>query len=183
VPNLLSAYRLLAFPVILYMIITGNRELFFILLCVNLITDIADGLIARTFNLQTEFGAKLDSYADMGTYMLAIAGMVVIEQPFVSEHMIPLSIVISSYLIPVIASLVRFRKTPHLHLYSAKATAYVQGIFFLLYFIYGYLPWYFYFMVILSCLSYLEELIIILYIPEMRSNVKGIWHMRKEKNS
>jgi cardiolipin synthase (CMP-forming) len=175
VPNILSAYRLLASPVILYMILTGNRELFFVLLCINLVTDIADGLIARAFNLQTEFGAKLDSYADIGTYILGITGMIVIEHDFVSEHLMPLSIVVGMYIIPILASLLRFKKTPHLHLYSSKITAYIQGIFFLIYFIDGYVAWYFNLMILISCFSYVEELIIVLYIPAMRSNMKGVW--------
>ncbi|WP_371412031.1 CDP-alcohol phosphatidyltransferase family protein [Sphingobacterium sp. HMA12] len=33
-------------------------------------------LIARLFKLQTEFGAKLDSVADIGTYLMAFMGMI-----------------------------------------------------------------------------------------------------------
>jgi len=61
VPNFLSFYRLLTFPLVLYFIYTGEENLFAIFLCVNLVTDILDGLIARMFNLKTKFGAKLDS--------------------------------------------------------------------------------------------------------------------------
>jgi len=36
IPNLLSMYRLLVFPVILYMALTGKEEIFTILLCISL---------------------------------------------------------------------------------------------------------------------------------------------------
>src|SRR3546814_12982871 len=73
VPNALSAYRILALPFIIHSIVTGDKQLFITLLSVNLITDILDGLIARVFRLQTELGAKLDSLADIGTYLMALS--------------------------------------------------------------------------------------------------------------
>lgn len=85
-PNALSAYRILALPFIIYAIISGNKNLFIILLSINLITDILDGLIARAFKLQAELGARLDSLADIGTYIMAFVGMIVLEQDFVSTY-------------------------------------------------------------------------------------------------
>lgn len=180
VPNMLSAYRILVFPVILWLIVNGERDLFFIMLCVNLVTDIADGLIARTFKLETEFGAKLDSWADVGTYILAFTGMMVIEHVFVWEHRFFFGSVIGLWVMQQIISFVRFGKSPHLHLYSSKVTGYIQGIFMLSYFTYGYVAWYFYFMAAFSCAAYLEEIIILLRIPVLRSNVKGIYFILKE---
>src|SRR5674476_587142 len=76
VPNLLSFYRILSFPVVLYFALTNRESVYFILLIINLITDVLDGFIARKFNLQTEFGARLDSFADIGMYVLAFVGVV-----------------------------------------------------------------------------------------------------------
>ncbi len=63
IPNLLSFYRLLAFPLILWFIISGKERLFAIFLIINLVTDFLDGLIARLFKQETDLGAKLDSFA------------------------------------------------------------------------------------------------------------------------
>jgi cardiolipin synthase (CMP-forming) len=76
VPNILSFYRIITFPFILYFILTGRENLFAIFIIINLVTDVLDGLIARAFNLETEFGARLDSMADNFTYVLAILGLV-----------------------------------------------------------------------------------------------------------
>jgi cardiolipin synthase len=181
VPNGLSAYRIAVFPLMLYFIFSGHRELFFLFLCINLVTDIADGFIARRFKLVTEFGARLDSVADLGTYILAFTGMIVLEQAFVKIHLPEFTLIIGLHVLEVLVSLVRFRSTPHLHLYSAKITGYLQGIFILSYFGYGYIPWYFYGMIVFTCIAHLEELVILLRIPALRSDVKGIYFMLKEQ--
>jgi CDP-diacylglycerol--glycerol-3-phosphate 3-phosphatidyltransferase len=182
-PNLLSGYRILAFPVILYLILTGQRTPFIVMLCINLVTDIADGYIARRFNLATEFGARLDSIADLGTYFLAFTGMLVIEHVFVQAHWVAFVLVMGLYVLQLLVCLARFRRPPHLHVYSAKLTGYLQGIFMLTYFACGYTAWYFYLMIAVTCIAYLEELLILLLIPALRSNVKGIYFMIKEHGS
>ena len=179
-PNALSAYRLLAIPFIVWAILKGDKHLFITLLSVNLITDILDGIIARAFKLETALGARLDSLADIGSYLLAVLGLLILEREFVNEHETAFKIIIVLYFIPQIISLFRFRKTLSLHLYSSKVLGYVQGIFMFTYFFFGYSAWYFYFMIIVSCLSYCEEMIIVSFIPQLKSNVKSLYFILKE---
>ena len=79
IPNLLSFYRLITFPLLLWFIYIGEEKLFAVFICINLVTDILDGLIARLFNLKTKFGAKLDSLADNGTFFAAILGVFIFK--------------------------------------------------------------------------------------------------------
>lgn len=178
-PNLLSAYRLLALPFIVYCILKGDKTTYIALLSINLVTDILDGLIARAFKQETEFGARLDSLADIGTYFMAFAGLIVLESDFVNKHIVEFNILISLYITPQIISLLRFKRTTSLHLYSNKVVGYLQGIFIVWYFNFGCTTWYFYLMLIFSYIAYLEELIILLTIQHLRSNVKGIYFMMK----
>jgi CDP-diacylglycerol--glycerol-3-phosphate 3-phosphatidyltransferase len=180
VPNALSVYRMLALPFIVYTIVTGNKQLYITLLSINLITDILDGLIARTFKLETELGARLDSFADLGTYVMAFSGMIILEREFVSEHAVAFSIIIGMYALPQLISLVRFHRPTSFHLYSSKTLGYIQGIFIFTYFVFGYNAWYFYFMAVSSILVYTEALIIVISIPVLRSNVRGIYFMLRE---
>ena len=76
IPNVLSLYRLLMFPVLLVMIFQEAENWFALFFCINLFTDVLDGFIARRFNQQSEIGIMLDSWADFGSYLLAIIGMV-----------------------------------------------------------------------------------------------------------
>src|SRR5690554_2171081 len=70
-PNILSLYRVLVFPVIFYMALSGNESWFVILLCISLVSDILDGNLARLLKVQTNFGAALDNLGDMLTYAMA----------------------------------------------------------------------------------------------------------------
>ncbi len=72
IPNILSFYRILVFPLILWFIISGQSDLFAIFLIISLVTEVLYGLIARMFDMQTEFGARLDSVGDQDTYLLAL---------------------------------------------------------------------------------------------------------------
>ncbi len=182
VPNALSVYRILALPFIIYAMATGNKSLFIALLAVNLITDILDGLIARAFHLQTELGARLDSLADIGTYVMAFTGMIVLERAFVTAYRVEFIVLIVLWILPQLVSLFRFRRFPSFHLWSYKATGYIQGIFIFTFFLFGFNKPYFYFMLIVSCLAYLEELLLVVLLPNLRSNLKSIFFVLRSKS-
>ena len=86
VPNFISLYRLLAFPVIFFMALTGREQWFVILLCISLVSDVLDGNIARLFKLQTHFGAALDNLADIFTYAMAILGLFIFKWTDIKPH-------------------------------------------------------------------------------------------------
>ena len=182
IPNLLSFYRLLAFPVVLYFVYSGNERLFSIFLCINLITDILDGLIARTFKLQTRFGARLDSLADIGTYILAFCGIFTFKWHDISQSGPLIWVFLGSYLLSYVVSLLRFRKFPSLHLYSCKTGGYVQGIFFFVLFFSGYYQWLFLLAMIWGIASYLEETVVLLILPALRSDCKGLYWVIKSES-
>jgi CDP-diacylglycerol--glycerol-3-phosphate 3-phosphatidyltransferase len=183
IPNLLSFYRLLAIPFIVWSLYEENRILFIILIAINLITDILDGLIARTFNLCTEFGARLDSLADMGTFFLSISGFLIFEKPFVAGHKLAFITLFIFYAVPQLVSLLKFRRPTSFHLYSNKIVGYIQGIFIFTFFVFGYNEFYFYFMVITSCLGDLEVFLLVLILPKIISNAKSIFLILKRKQN
>jgi len=63
-PNLLTVSRLIAAPVIGYMILHDQHAWAFGLLAYASITDYIDGYIAREWNLKTVIGTVLDPLAD-----------------------------------------------------------------------------------------------------------------------
>ncbi|NMH27554.1 CDP-alcohol phosphatidyltransferase family protein [Flavobacterium silvaticum] len=182
IPNALSFYRLLMVPVIIWTLVSHNRSLFITLICINLITDILDGFIARTFNMSTEIGARLDSLADIGTFLLSISGFWIFERDFVIENRIAFLLVFGFYLVPQFISLVRFHRPTSFHLYTSKALGYIQGIFIFTFFVFGYWNVYFYFMVVASCLADFEVLLVVLSVSKLRSNAKTIFHVLKTKD-
>jgi cardiolipin synthase len=131
IPNLITTYRLLMVPVILYFAISGREKLFAIFLVINLVSDIIDGYIARRFKMETEIGSRLDSFADNFNYVLAFIGFFVFKMDDFRPHIVSLIIFISMLVLTVIVSLIKFRKFPSYHLYTTKVGGYIQGAFFI----------------------------------------------------
>jgi phosphatidylglycerophosphate synthase len=182
IPNILSLYRLIIFPFILYLIIRHNESLFSVFITVSLITDILDGLIARVFHLETKIGAKLDSWADTGTYILAFLAVYFFKWNEFSEHYYPLLL----FLLVMIASYVlvfaKFKGLIGLHTYLFKITGYLQGGFIVILFTSGFYTWFYYVAVSFGILACIEEIIIILMISQPRTNVKGLYWVIKNGN-
>ena len=103
IPNILSLYRILIFPFILYLIIAEKESLFALFITISLFTDILDGLIARVFKMQTAIGARLDSWADLGTYILAFLAIYIFKwneiEPYSFLLVVFATVMLVSYLV------------------------------------------------------------------------------------
>jgi CDP-diacylglycerol--glycerol-3-phosphate 3-phosphatidyltransferase len=182
IPNVLSLYRILLFPFILYMVFIGEKQIFICMLLVNLVTDILDGFIARTFNQKTAIGARLDSVADIFTYLLALAGLLKFQWPLLLEYWPLLTLFFVLYIFGFIISFIRFGRVAGLHIYSFKLTGYLQGIFIFVLFFFGFYEWFFYVMILWGIWANIEDIIILFILPQARSNVKGLyWVIRDLK--
>lgn len=76
VPNILTIIRFLLIPVIIFFIFSGNYILAFVFFTISGLTDIADGFIARKFNLVSNFGKLMDPLADKLTQISTLASLV-----------------------------------------------------------------------------------------------------------
>lgn len=132
--------------------------------------------------METEFGARLDSLADIGTYILAILGVLLFKLDEFQPHLNSFYVFIGFYIASNILSLIKFKRTPSLHLYSWKIGGYIQGIFFFILFVFDFYPGYYYFMIIWGILAFSEHMIIQLILPEMRSNQKGLYWVLKNRH-
>ena len=79
VPNILTIIRFLLIPFILVYIFTGNYILAFVFFTLSGITDIADGCIARKYNLISNFGKLMDPLADKLTQIATLTSLVVVK--------------------------------------------------------------------------------------------------------
>lgn len=87
IPNILTVIRFLLIPFIILYIFTGNYLLAFIFFTISGITDIADGFIARKFNLVSNFGKLMDPLADKLTQISTLASLGI-------THIIPIWILV-----------------------------------------------------------------------------------------
>jgi cardiolipin synthase len=181
IPNILSLYRLFIFPVIVLMILLKLELAYAILVVISLNTDVWDGIIARRFNQQTAIGARIDSLADIGMYITALSGIIVFKIQEIGPDAWLYYVFIACYVVVILSPLIKFGKIQSFHLYSMKAAGYLQGFFFILLFFVDFFPIYFYVMVNISLLAFIESLSIQLIISEMRSDVKGLYWVLKER--
>jgi phosphatidylglycerophosphate synthase len=182
VPNLISLYRLLVFPVILFMALTGRESWFVILLCISLVSDVLDGNIARIFKLQTNFGAALDNLADIFTYAMALLGLFIFKWADIAPHAWILYLFLAVFVLSYVVSFYRFGKIPGLHLYSAVSAGYVQSIFFFVLFVFGFYPWMYYLAIGWGVIAYVEKIFVLLKLDDIRIGVKGLYWLIKENS-
>lgn len=173
-PNAISIARLCATPVLLATVTFHRVEIFKWLLLACLLSDILDGLIARTFHLTSKLGASLDSIADIVTMLIGLAGVFVFQKPFVAEHSPAILLVAIFYVAEVIASLLRYGKVSSFHTLLDRVAAYMAGIFVMSLFLWGYHGWLFQVTVVVYVLSLSEEMALICLLPEWRSDVGGL---------
>ena len=79
IPNILTIIRFLLIPVIVYFIFTGQYLLAFVFFTISGITDVADGFIARKFNLVSNFLKLMDPLADKLTQISTLASLVIVN--------------------------------------------------------------------------------------------------------
>lgn len=181
IPNILTLYRILVFPLIIVWIFTGRENLTGIFIAISLFTDWLDGIIARALKIQTELGAKMDSWADTGTYICAFLAIYFFKWEAVKPHLFILSVFFGVWLLSYIIVLVKFKGLIGLHTYLFKATGYVQGAFIIILFLSGFYTWLFYICMLVGVIACLEEITIFFMLKEPRTNVKGIYWILKEK--
>jgi CDP-diacylglycerol--glycerol-3-phosphate 3-phosphatidyltransferase len=181
VPNAISLYRLLSFPVVLVLALLGKEQWFVILISINLVSDIVDGFIARTFNIVTKFGAAVDNLADIGTYILALYGLFAFRWQEVQPHAWLLYIFLSIFVLSYIVAFARFGKVPGLHLYSAVAAGYLQGAFFFVLFVWDFYLWFYYIAVGWGAIAYTEKIFVLLKTDDIRPGLKGLYWVLKNQ--
>ncbi len=183
-PNLLSVYRLLAAPLLIFFMLRNQEKTFAAFLLLSLITDIADGYFARKENMVTRLGASLDSIGDLITLLISVYAAWHFHKGFILDYRILILIVLGASILQVIFAIIRYGKPSSFHTYLAKAAFIAQGIFLLTMFFYEPLPWLFYIAMVISLAEVIEELILVYLLDEWRTDVKGLyWLKRKSKDS
>ena len=105
--NGITLYRLIAAPILVVLIFTGNIGIFKWLLPLSFFTDMIDGYLARKYKVTSIMGTKLDSVADDLTVLAAIVGLFILEPQFIREEIIWIVILLALFLLQTILALVK----------------------------------------------------------------------------
>ena len=180
-PNILSAARIVSAPILVLLALAHQETAFACLLVAALLSDIADGLIARMFALGSALGAMLDSIADVLILLVACFGAWVFHREVCVAHVVALTLLVGTWVIEGIAALVRYGRLSSFHTYAAKLAGYALGIFISVLFVFGFVPWLFYLAVAISVLSNLEEMLLLSKLPEWQHDVRGLWWVMRAR--
>ncbi len=181
--NGISIYRVVAAFILLYIIIIGRVDIFKWLLAFSFFTDSIDGFLARKFKVVSVMGSRIDSIGDDLTVLVAVIGIYFFEPAFIHQYYPWLLILFGLLLIQTILALYRYGRPTSFHTYLAKLAMLFQGIFLILFFFLPEWPIVLFFIAVsVTMLDLIEEIIMILYLPEWQADVKGLFWIKKKKN-
>lgn len=180
IPNGLSALRVGIGPLMLVMAAARQPVSFVCLLGVSLVTDLLDGLLARALRERSRLGSRLDTWGDITTFVAAglggwllWPGVIRCEAPFMGAAAAALGV-------SGLAGLLKYRRLPSYHTWSAKFSTAVIGIGALLLFC-GVSPWPFRLAVIALACSAAEQTAITMVLPKWLPNIRSLRHAFKLK--
>lgn len=180
IPNLLSLFRIVAAP---FLLLSGWLEmptLFYVLFGTMLLSDALDGFIARRLHQTSSFGARLDTYGDILTY-LSTLGAAWWLWPSLVHHELPYIIAAALlYAIPALFSLVKFGQLASYHTWITKISAILMGVGVVILLFFKE-PMLFHWAVYFLLLETVENIAITLLLKEQQTNIHSFWHALKSR--
>ncbi len=179
IPNILTSLRIFGAASLYF--ITPFTDIFFVVYTLCGISDVLDGVIARAFHIESEFGSKLDSAADLLFYL----AMIIRIFPTLWEHL-PKMIWLFVLLILLIraaayiTAAVKYHRFASLHTYLNKLTG--LCVFLIPYFIMSDIGRSYCFIAcFVGMVASAEELIIHLIRKEYRPGVMSLIDLERQK--
>lgn len=179
-PNLVSSIRILMAPVLFTFAFLGMEYWFIATLLFSGFTDVLDGFLARKLNMITPLGAHLDSWGDFTIYgTMAICAWILWPE-ITQRELVYYTLLLLSFLFPVLVGLVKFGKLTGYHTWSVKIAVFVTFV--------GYVAlyteiasWPFIVASFLAVIAGTEEILITLIMPGERTDVRSIFHAMRER--
>lgn len=179
IPNLLSIMRLALTPFLILAAWNGHRPLFLTLFAAALVSDAADGYLARRLGQTSALGAKLDSWGDCALYCVTPPALWWLWPEIISRERLFVIAAVIAFMLPIAIGLVKYRKLTSYHTIGAKIAAVLLGVSVPLLLLGG-PAWPFRLAVLALVIAELEEIAITLLLPEWQSNVLSIRHARQQ---
>ncbi|QCX38736.1 CDP-alcohol phosphatidyltransferase family protein [Aureibaculum algae] len=176
-----SFYRVFAIPILLLLLLMGERQIFAFALLVSYSTDMIDGFLARKLKITSARGSQLDSLGDQLTFIMGLLGLLAFEYDFIKENYILILIAFTPYLIQLLIAYSKYGKATAFHTYLAKLSAIVQGVFILWALFLGPIYSMFYVMIVIGFLETIEEVALIYIYDYWVSDIKGVYWAIKDK--
>jgi phosphatidylglycerophosphate synthase len=176
IPSILVGLRFAIAPLLLLDALDHQTGLWFVVgYIIAVLSDIFDGVIARRLGVSTAQLRQADSWADIGLYLsIAISTWLVFPQ-VIFDFKIPLLVAIAAQVTLFVVSLIKFRKLPSFHTYTAKIWGLTLLVATVALFGFGYdkTLW---LAIVLCLVNSLEEIVMTLLLPEWQCDVLSLFH-------
>jgi phosphatidylglycerophosphate synthase len=126
-PNALTALRLALAPLLAWLAWSGAANLFLYVLAFALATDMVDGAIARRLGQASEFGTRLDSWADAALYTTVPFCLWWVRPDFLRAEALSVVATVASNVVPGAIGFLKFGRLPSYHTRGAKLSAILVG--------------------------------------------------------
>lgn len=184
--NTITFFRIVSFPVLVFLLFTRNLEVFKWLIVAGFLTDALDGFLARKLKAQSILGARFDSIGDDLTVLAAILGLFVFQPEFLRKEWLIITILLILFFIQTGYAFLKYQKMTSFHTYGAKLAAVFQGLFLCsMFFFKEPAYWLFYSTVILTGLELIEEISMVYVLRNWKSDVRGLYwaiQIKKERD-
>lgn len=174
-PNVLSVARLLGAPVLVLAAGLGAVPVFWAVLAVTLLLDVADGFAARRLGATSELGRRLDSVADYAIAVALLPCLAWLWPSVVRVEALWLGLGVVTYFAPTIYCLARWRIVPGYHTWSAKVVSALLCVTLVLRLTVG-VAWPLHAAILLQVGVMVEEFAIAFSRPGWSGNMPTAWH-------
>ncbi|WP_367154183.1 CDP-alcohol phosphatidyltransferase family protein [Methylomonas sp. HYX-M1] len=179
-PNLLTGFRFAAAPGLLWLAWHGYALAFMSLLALCFLSDLLDGFVARLTGQVSEFGAMLDSWADVVNYLtIALCCWWLWPDIFAAEWLY-FGFTVASCILPALTGYIKFGCFTSYHTWAVRIAAAAMGFALYVLFFGGPL-WPFKMAAVLCLLAGGEEILLTLLLSEPKSNLRSLWHALKRR--
>lgn len=177
VPNTLCVIRLIGSPILVVLAAVDLPLACMVLFIFLSLTDWFDGKLAKLLKQETEFGARLDTVADVTFYACSLLALFVLRGELFLREWVFVSLAVGSYLVSVIAALIKYRRMPSYHTRLAKTSWFLAFIAIVSTFANGSI-WIARFALLGVVITNVEAILITLLLPKWRANVPSVFHIR-----
>jgi cardiolipin synthase (CMP-forming) len=175
IPNWITAIRLAALPVLWLLAAFRHTTWLGLGLGFAAFTDVIDGIVARRWGQTTEFGSRLDSFADHLMTASTVVWLFWLRPEFFHRERLLLSAWVLLGILALLVGWIRFRRVGGLHLYTAKVAGTFGYLFAIALLLFASYPrWVFFIVIGLAFIAVLETLAVFLFCDDVDENGKSI---------
>jgi len=177
IPNVICFIRLIGALSLIYFAIANKTLIFTVVFVLLSLSDWIDGRLARWLNQRSDFGARLDSFADSVLYGSLLFGMIWLRWDVLQHEAFWWIMGLCSYALTTGAGLWKYGRIPSYHTRGAKITQWLilLGAVSLLL---DFSTWPFRIAILAGTLTNLEATAITWILPEWRADILSVFHAR-----